>query len=122
MVKDTKTFESEGKRRGLKYVAANGQLMNNKGEKHLRVENEEGHKCKMNMQITDVHRALMSVSKICDSGHSVTFFKDGGEIKHLQSGQVTKFRRIDDVYRMRVKVYKDTNGGNSAAGFGRQAM
>ena len=37
----------------------------------------EGHKCALKMQVTDVRKPLMSVSKICDAGHKVTFTKDG---------------------------------------------
>ena len=58
----------------------------------------------MNMQITDVNRALMSVAKICDAGHTVVFKPDGGVIKNNQTGEETKFWRESNVYRMTVKL------------------
>jgi hypothetical protein len=77
------------------------------------------------MQVTDVRKPLMSVSKICDAGHSVTFRSDGGEIVDERTGQVTKFNRVDDVYRLVVElpegeVYQDLHG--TKEGFSRQGM
>ena len=59
------------------YVAANGDTMANRGKKVLNVCTKEGQLKRMNMQITDVNKALMSVAKICDAGHTVMFRKDG---------------------------------------------
>ena len=67
------------------------------------------------MQITAVNKALLSVSKICDAGHDVIFNHDGGKIVHCESGQVTTFRRVDGVYRLRMKIL-----GEPASGFTRQ--
>ena len=45
----------------------------------------------------------MSVAS-CDTGHTVVFTSDGGEIIDIKSGQVTKFDRVDDVYRLEVTI------------------
>jgi hypothetical protein len=95
---------SAGSREGVQYVTANGNTMPNKGEKHIPVVTAEGHKCLLNMQVTDVKKPLMSVARICDAGHEVVFTAEGGRIKHLGSGQVTKFQRVDNVYRLRVNL------------------
>ena len=58
----------------------------------------------MNMQITNVNRALMSVAKVCDAGHTVLFTKKGGTIKNEKSGELTHFRRENNVYRLTVKL------------------
>ena len=81
--------------------------------------------CEFKMQVTDVRKPLMSVSKICDAGHSVTFRRDGGEIVDDRTGQMTKFNRIDDVYQLVLElpesdVHQDMNKSNE--GFSRQAM
>lgn len=104
MAPQSPTRPSAGSRAGVKYMAANGSIMPNRGEKDVKVVTEEGDHCTLRMQVTDVQKALVSVSKICDAGHEVTFTKDGGEIKHIQSGQTTKFKRADDVYRLNVKL------------------
>ena len=89
---------------GVMYTAANGDTMPNKGCKRVKVTTREGQLRTMNMQVTDVNRALMSVAKICDAGHTVTFTTDGGVIKNTRSGEETKFRRENNVYRMTVKL------------------
>ena len=86
------------------YTAANGDMMPNRGCKKVKVTTNEGQLRTMNMQVTDVNRALMSVAKICDAGHTVTFTTDGGVIQNSRSGEETKFRRENNVYRMKVKL------------------
>ena len=99
-----KVRASQGSREGVRYVTANGGTMSNRGEKHIHVLITEGHKCMLNMQVTDVKKPLMSVARICDAGHEVVFQSGGGYIKHTESGQITKFNRVDNVYRLKVSV------------------
>ena len=102
-----KVRPSLGSREGVKYVTANGETMANKGEKHIQVKTSEGHKCMLNMQVTDVKKPLMSVARICDAGHEVVFRSNGGTITHTSTGQTTKFQRVDNVYRLRVDVVSE---------------
>ena len=95
---------SEGSRNKVQYIAANGAVIDNEGEKHVKVETAEGYVCNLKMQITAVNKALLSVSKICDTGHDITFWSEGGAIVHRATGQTVKFKRIDGVYRMRLNV------------------
>ena len=97
---------------GVVYVAANGNTMTNRGKKVLHVCTREGQFKRMNMQVTDVNKALMSVAKICDAGHTVVFRRDGGLIRNDTSGEETMFRRENNVYRLKVKL--------SDSGFTRQ--
>ena len=99
-----KVRASQGSREGVRYVTANGGTMSNRGDKHIHVLTTEGHKCVLNMQVTDVKKPLMSVARICDAGHEVVFQSGGGYIKHTGSGQITKFNRVDNVYRLKVSV------------------
>ena len=94
----------QSKEAGVMYTAANGEMMPNRGCKRVKVTTREGQLRTMNMQVTDVNRALMSVAKICDAGHTVTFTTEGGVIRNNQSGEETKFRRENNVYRMTVKL------------------
>ena len=59
--------------------------MSNRGEKRIHVLTTEGHKCILNMQVTDVKKPLMSVARMCDAGHEVVFQSGGGYIKHTGS-------------------------------------
>jgi hypothetical protein len=104
MLPSVPVVESEGSKEGVMYVTANGTVMPNRGEQHVHVMTKEGHKCMLNMQVTDVKKPLMSVARICDAGHEVTFTSGGGMIKHVKSGQVTKFNRVDNVYRLKVDL------------------
>ena len=88
-----KVRASQGSREGVRYVTAKGQTMSTKG-----------HKCMLNLQVTDVKKPLMSVARICDAGHEVVFQSGGGYIKYTGSGQITKFNRVDNVYRLKVSV------------------
>jgi len=57
------------------------------------------------------------VSKICDAGHEVIFTKTGGRIVNCETGQVIGFKRVDGVYRIRLKVI-----GSAPSGFTRPGM
>ena len=97
---------------GVVYTAANGEIMPNRGQKVLKVITKEGQTKAMNMQVTDVNKALMSVAKICDAGHTVLFTSEGGAIRSNKTGEETTFNRENNVYRMRVKLFDE--------GFGRR--
>ena len=101
------TRPSEQSRAGVEYVNANGATMPNKGEKLLPIQADNGMDCALRMQVTDVKRALLSVGKVCDSGHEVVFQKNGGWIRHKESGRVFNFARADGVYRMEVSVLNE---------------
>ena len=111
MAKNFRVRESEGSKKGVKYVAAAGAVISNEGEKHVCVETEEGHHCKLKMQVAAVNKALLSVSKICDAGHDVLFTRTGGKITHNEIGQVVKFKRADGVYRLRLRVADEKPSG-----------
>jgi len=107
---------SEGSRNGVKYVAAAGKVISNEGEKNITTKTAEGHVCGIKIQIAKVNKALLSVSKICDAGHEVLFTKTGGRIIHRESGQIMNFRRVDGVYRIRVRIVSGSNSGFTRPG------
>lgn len=61
--------------------------MPNRGEQVVSAIIEAGHRCLLNTRVTDVKRPLMSVSRMCDVGDSVTVTQGGGSIVHLSSGR-----------------------------------
>ena len=63
-------------------------------------------------QVTDVHRPLISVSRICDKGNRVVFESQGGYIESLAAGEKIYVHRDHNVYRLQVAVPE--------SGFGRQ--
>ena len=95
---------SMGSRAGVQYTTADGTTMANRGEKNIKVITDEGGQCTLRMQVTDVTKPLMSVSRICDAGHEVKFDSKGGVIRDLRTGQGTKFVRTNNVYRLHAKA------------------
>ena len=70
--------EGEAKRRGVRYVAANGGKMENMGEKKVRFRREGSEAVNSIMlQVTGVGKPLASVSRILDKGNSVIFSRHG---------------------------------------------
>ena len=63
--------ESEGSRRGQSYLTADGNRLENKGQKRIPAQTTEGNRFNLNFQIAGVTRPLMSVGKVCDAGNSV---------------------------------------------------
>ena len=70
----------------------------------------------LKLQVTDVQRTLLSVSKICDSGHEVVFRSDGGYIRDVRTNtKVADFQRANGVYRLEAELDK----GATSSGFSR---
>lgn len=63
----------------------------------------ERNDCSLRMHVTDVQRPLISVSRVCDAGHTVTLTSQGGYIQHEGTGRVTDFYRDHSVYRIAVQ-------------------
>ena len=110
---------SSGSMEGVKYISASGNVIDNMGEKHVQVETINGKKRILNLQIADVTRVLLSVSKICDAGNTVTFTQNGGKIVNTSTGEEDHFARQDGVYRMKLRVIGD---GSKTQGFTRPGM
>ena len=94
---------------------ANGDEIDNKGEKKL-VGNmvtflggDSGGRG-ITAQICDVHRPLMSVKRMCKSGHRVVFDDEGSYIESKQTGEKLRIIEEDGEYLLDVWVKaKETN-------------
>ena len=86
----------------VQYVAANGHMMPNKGEKDVKVISEEGPVRLFGFSMLDTNK--------------VTFTKAGGIIEHVAIGQRTKFQRVDCVYRLKVGVVEEISAGRGMDG------
>ena len=107
--------ESAGSKRGQQFLMGDGGEIPNLGQKSLNLSDASGEKeLRSVFQIAAVTRPLMSVGKICDEGHTVTFSdvmavvngKDGSELARLH-------RSNGGLYVAKLKL-------RSPAGFGRQ--
>jgi hypothetical protein len=92
------------------YVMPDGRHVPNKGEKHLKVKTGEGGKFIVRTQVTSVRKPLMAVSKVCDEDNQVVFHKTGGYIEHLVTKERTHFKRLGNVYVLKLQLMDDEAG------------
>ena len=97
--------ESQGSLAGVTYTAANGQIINNDGEKLLTVATRDTWQTRMmTFQCADVTKALGSVSKICSNGNRVIFDDDGSHIENKQSGEILWMKQVGGLYTLDVEI------------------
>lgn len=114
--------ESEGSRRGVNYVAANGSKMPNLGEKNIRFSTKDGTRSGIVFQITHTRKPLASVSKIVKKGNSVTFSPEGSHILNLRTGRKIDIEEANGTYYIDVEYMTGSRtGAGSREGFTRQA-
>ena len=65
---------------GIKYALANGELVDNEGEKKMVMSTAEGVVREFTAQVTEVNKPLLSVSKMVNAGYTVTFSPEGSYI------------------------------------------
>jgi hypothetical protein len=85
-----------------KYIMPNGEIVENDGEKHLKVKTAEGEKF--------IVRTQLSVSKVCDEGNIVVFKQNGGYIQNEKTGKKTSFSREGNVYALEMDLVSDFTG------------
>ena len=108
---------SESSRAGLEYEVANGEGLPNLGEKKCLMMTEDSNMMKrVIFQCADVHKALLSVSRVADLGYECILGKDGGQLRDVVTGDIVPLHRRGNLYVMRAWVKQDTS---STPGFGR---
>ena len=130
--------ESYGSMNGKHFVGAGAERIENQGEVKLSMKPVDGGgKLGATFQAADITRALMSITKVCDSapGTTVTFDSKVGLVKR-GGRDIAKFYRKGGLYVMKVKVKKpmettdtkhvnfanDKNETRPASGFPRQGL
>ena len=114
------TKESWGSKRGQSYEVANGDEIFNQGDKKFiaymtTVQGQDSEGRGVTAQICDVHRPLMSVRKMCKSGHKVIFDEEGSYVENKETGEQLKIIEEDGEYLLdvwvRAKESNDTTFG-----------
>jgi hypothetical protein len=70
-----------------------GGTIPNQGESHLNLSDNGDKDMQSIFQIADVTRPLMSVGKICDKGHSITFSAIMAIVHDADGNELCKFQR-----------------------------
>ena len=94
-----------------------GGTIPNLGQKHLNLaDNIVGSDVQSIFQIAAVTRPLMSVGRICDEGHNITFDNICSVVRDKEGQEFCRFHRepSSGLYVAKLKL-------NSPAGFGRPA-
>ena len=103
--------ESPGSKAGRGFLGPAGERIDNLGQLELDMQTEEtGQQLYATFQAADVTRALMSISKICDSGEGTKVVFDSKQgVVTRQGREMARFHRKGGLYVMRVKVKTDGN-------------
>ena len=100
---EVETKESWGSKRGQSYEVANGDEIDNKGEKKfvghmVTIDGGDSGGRGVTAQVCDVHRPLMAVKRVCKHGNRVVFDDDGSYVENKQTGERMKIEEDDGDY------------------------
>ncbi len=104
-----RTEPSEGSRRGMKFITAGGQRVDNEGQKRINFITKDGRNRSLKSQVANINKTLIAVGKVCDAGHKVHFTKHGGWIENEATGDCTEFKRSRGVYVMDMWVEENSD-------------
>ena len=96
--------EGPAQKRGVKYEVANGEYLDNKGEKTFIGETEEGTLKTVTAQVCNVNRNLLSVSKVVRNNCCVMFHPGGSYIQDLTTGGKTWLKDDGGAYTLSLWV------------------
>ena len=111
------TRETENSKSGEQFVAANGSVIDNEGERKVEMHTLDGVKRSMVFQVTTVNKALASVARMNEKGNVVVFDGENSYIQNKESGEVIPMKKKQGSWVLEVWVEKDPS---KAAGFARQ--
>ena len=90
--------------RGVEYEVANGEKIQNLGEKKFVGTSEEGTERNMTAQVCDVNKALLSVKRVVKAGNRVVFDEDGSYIEDKQTGEKMWMEENNGMYILKLWV------------------
>ena len=89
-----------------KYRTANGEIIENEGEKDMLMCTSEGINRIIKAQVTEVRRPLMSVSKLVKAGNTVVFDQQGSYIYDKDTGETMSLQEDNGMYVLKSWVQK----------------
>ena len=101
----------------IKYEVADGSHIPNLGEKDFAAFTDCGSLRRITAQVTEVNKALLSVAKLVQSGHTAAFDPAMSYIEHCDSGECFPLEENNGTYALRLWVRRDQKSP-----FGRQAQ
>ena len=110
MLPGVETKPGEASRRGVQYEVANGDRIDNLGEKKFTCVVEEGCECDMKAQVCDVNKALLSVREMAQAGNRVVFDADGSYIENKETGNRVRMQEQGGMYTLKLWVQHPFHG------------
>ena len=98
-------------RSGFEYEVANGKGLLNMGERRCFMMTENSNTMKrIAFQCADVHKPLLSVSRLADQGYECMLGKLGGVLRDVDTGDLIPLHRRDHLYVTRAWIKQDDSG------------
>ena len=110
MLPGVESRPGEASRRGVQYEVANGERIDNLGEKRFSCVGEEGYECNMKAQVCDVNKALLSVRRLTQAGNKVVFDPNGSYIENLETGEKMNLQEKGGMYVLKLWVHRSFQG------------
>jgi len=107
--KSIPTVSGPASKSGVKYSTANGEVLDNEGEKHMFMSSAEGVNRAMTAQVTEVNKPLLSVSKMVKAGNTVIFSPEGSYIYDGYTGETMSLEESKGLYWLKVWI-KSSSG------------
>ena len=102
---------------GVEYEVANGETIPNLGERRCLMSTAGSQLIKkINFQVADVHKPLLSISRIADLGFDCVLGKLGGYLADSITGERIPLQRVDNLYVLKAWVRQDPNDTTPFAG------
>ena len=98
------TIPTMATKSGIKYALANGETIENEGEKQMVINSEEGVEKLMTVQVTDVAKPLMSVSRLVNNGKTVVFEKGNSFIYDQANGETMYMEERKGLFMLKLYV------------------
>ena len=105
MLSSIATEQTDASRAGEEYEVANGQNILNEGQKRCMMMTPGSATPKgIIFQVSDVHKPLMSVGAMTDSGFECLLAKEGGFMRDIETGEMIPLTRRGNLYVLKAWV------------------
>ena len=104
-------LKSIGSIKGVHYVAADGTRIANVGQQLIRFMTIDGTWTEIMFQLAAIHKPLISVSKLNETGYKVVFDEDKSYILHKKTKRVIHMRKERGVFVIDAYVSKNPSQG-----------
>ena len=102
-----KAVTASDARPDIRYEVADGSQIPHLGEKEFNAFSDTGLLRRLNAQVTEVNKALLSVSRIVKAGNTVVFDDSGSYIEHKASDEWMPVEEKGGVYTLNMWIPRD---------------